>query len=166
MEFLYRETWYCLVSIWPVAPSLRRGFRLLLGNRFALRSRRPHVSRFVATTLFDRETLDAKRNVIHVSNNKEFGLSANEPNARQQLAWKGAIMLLCVVGIFALVMGSGTREPSQRCTEGESAAREACMSDLRAQAPRPLAKGGVAPTLSGVVEHRAIWLADPDSSHR
>ena len=84
---------------------------------------------------------------------KELGSSVNEPSERQQLVWKGAMLLVCA-GIFALVMWSGARE-TQRCSDGDAAAREACMSNLRAQAPRPPAKGAFSPFSSDAAERRA-----------
>jgi len=72
--------------------------------------------------------------------NRELGLSVSEPSERQQLVWKGALVLLCL-GIFALVMWSGAREPSLRCTDTDPAAQKTCMRNLRAQAPQSPAKG-------------------------
>jgi hypothetical protein len=79
-------------------------------------------------------------------NNKDIELTAPNVDAHQQFVWKGAVLLLCL-GLFALVMWSGTREntTAEHCASADQAAREACMANLRTQAPQPPAKGGSRP---------------------
>ena len=48
-----------------------------------------------------------------VNNKKEIDFGSDESGERQQLVWKGALVLLCL-GIFALVMWSGARDPALR----------------------------------------------------
>ena len=75
-----------------------------------------------------------------VNNKKEIDFGSDEFSEPQQLVWKGALVLLCL-GIFALVMWSGARDPAQRCTEADPVAQETCLHNLRAQVPQPPAKG-------------------------
>ena len=66
---------------------------------------------------------------------------------RQQLFWKGAILLLCA-GIFALILWSGAHDNHELC---KAAAGEACITQPQAQAPRPPAKGALAPVHAGSI---------------
>jgi hypothetical protein len=54
--------------------------------------------------------------------------------------WKAALILFCL-GIFALVMWSGSNDPAQRCTQPDPAEQQACLHFLKTQAPQPPAKG-------------------------
>jgi len=79
-----------------------------------------------------------------VNNKKEIDFGSDEFSEPHQLVWKGALVLLCL-GIFALVMWSGARDPAQRCTEADPVAQETCLHNLRSQVPQPPAKGAFAP---------------------
>jgi hypothetical protein len=59
---------------------------------------------------------------------------------RPVLVWNGALILVCL-GIFALVLLSDAHDAATRCTEGDSVAQEACLRLLKAEAPKPPAKG-------------------------
>ena len=91
-----------------------------------------------------------KRGQEMVRNKKKIDFGSDESTEPQQLVWKGALVLFCL-GIFALVMWSGGREPSQRCTETDPVAQATCMNNLRAQAPQRPAKGAF-PLVSGATE--------------
>jgi hypothetical protein len=99
------------------------------------------------------DAVDGAKGSKMVHNRKEIDFSRDEFGEPQQLVWKGALVLLCL-GIFALVMWSGARDPAQRCTETDPVAQETCMQNLRAQAPQRPAKGAF-PLVSGVAERRA-----------
>jgi hypothetical protein len=75
-----------------------------------------------------------------VRDEREIEFSKDEYGEHEGLAWKGALVLLCL-GIFALVLWSGTHESSQRCVETDLVAQATCLHNLRAQAPQPPAKG-------------------------
>lgn len=75
-----------------------------------------------------------------VRDERDIDFSKDEFREHEGLAWKGALVLLCL-GIFALVLWSGTHESSQRCVETDLVAQATCLHNLRAQAPQPPAKG-------------------------
>jgi hypothetical protein len=58
----------------------------------------------------------------------------------QALIWNGALILVCA-GIFALMLLSDAYDAATRCFETDSAAQEACLQKLKAEAARPPAKG-------------------------
>jgi hypothetical protein len=87
---------------------------------------------------------------MNKDNDVEF--DAKTAGDRQQLVWKGAILLLCA-GIFALILWSGAREHPDPCIANDAASQEACLAQSRAQALRPPAKGAFAPTNIGAVSH-------------
>ena len=76
-----------------------------------------------------------------VRDKEEFSLrTAPEFDEPQAFLWKGALVMFCL-GIFALVVWSGSREPGQRCTETTQAAQESCVQNLNARASQAPAKG-------------------------
>jgi hypothetical protein len=80
--------------------------------------------------------------------NNGFDIDARHSIDRQQLIWKGAIVLLCA-GIFALILWSGAHDRPDPCLGNDAASQEACLAQARAQALRPPAKGAFAPIKSG-----------------
>ncbi len=68
---------------------------------------------------------------------------------RQQLIWKGALVLLCL-GFFALVVWAGENgdRTADRCAYENAFARTACTNATQAQASPLPAKGGLAPALA------------------
>jgi hypothetical protein len=70
----------------------------------------------------------------------DAGFSAD----RQQLVWKGALLLLCA-GIFALILWSGGHDNRNACTLSRAASREACVTEPKSETLRPPAKGAFAP---------------------
>jgi hypothetical protein len=67
---------------------------------------------------------------------------------RQQLIWKGALVLLCL-GFFALVVwAGGTNDTAERCAYETAFARTACTNAASAQASPLPAKGALAPALT------------------
>ena len=70
---------------------------------------------------------------------KDIELSTGE-SGEPRLMWKAALILLCL-GIFALVMWSGSNDPAQRCAQTDPAEQQACVNYLKTQAPQPPAKG-------------------------
>jgi hypothetical protein len=68
---------------------------------------------------------------------------------RQQLFWKGALVLLCL-GFFALVVWAGGHNDrtADRCAYERAFARTACTNVTRTQALPLPAKGGLAPALA------------------
>jgi hypothetical protein len=69
------------------------------------------------------------------------------------LMFKAALVLFCL-GIFALVMWSGSNDPAQRCTQTDPAEQQACVHFLKAQAQQPPAKGPF-PLVPHSAEHSA-----------
>lgn len=76
--------------------------------------------------------------------NSDLDIDARYSADRQQLVWKGAILLLCA-GIFALILWSGTHTRPDPCLGNDAASEQACLAQSRAQALRPPAKGAFAP---------------------
>src|SRR5262245_53806839 len=76
-------------------------------------------------------------------NNKKLVMTGDETEARQQLVWKGAILLMCL-GLFALVIWSGAREDAMtaQCANTDQATHDACIASQRPQTPMLPAKGG------------------------
>ena len=74
-----------------------------------------------------------------VYNNKDIDLG-RDGSGEPRLMWKAALILFCL-GIFALVMWSGSSDPAQRCTQTDPAEQQACVHFLKAQAQQPPAKG-------------------------
>jgi hypothetical protein len=74
-----------------------------------------------------------------VRNLKDMELGRDDAG-EPRFMWKGALILLCL-GIFALVMWSGSNGSSQRCTQTDPAEQQACVRFLNAQAPERPAKG-------------------------
>jgi hypothetical protein len=88
-----------------------------------------------------RDAVDGAKGVFAmVRDERDIDFSKDEYGEHEGLAWKGALVLLCL-GIFALVLWSGTHESSQRCVETDLVAQATCLHNLRAQAPQPPAKG-------------------------
>jgi hypothetical protein len=83
--------------------------------------------------------------------NNDFDIDARHSIDRQQLIWKGAILLLCA-GIFALILWSGAHNRPDPCLGNDAASQEACLAQARAQALRPPAKGAFAPVNFGSVD--------------
>jgi hypothetical protein len=77
-------------------------------------------------------------------NNQNPELTTDFINERQQFVFKGAVLLLCA-GILALVFWSGTHETRTFDQCGQSAAREACLSELSTTNTHASAKGALAP---------------------
>jgi hypothetical protein len=86
---------------------------------------------------------DAKGSTM-VRDNEEFSLRTPEFDEPQEFLWKSALVLFCL-GIFALVVWSGSRESTQRCTETAQAAQETCVQNVNARTPHAPAKGVVIP---------------------
>jgi len=80
--------------------------------------------------------------------NNDLDIDARHSADRQQLVWKGAILLLCA-GIFALILWSGAHNGPDPCLGNDAASEQACLAQSRAQALRPPAKGAFAPINSG-----------------
>ncbi|MBV8745794.1 MAG: hypothetical protein JO134_12215 [Xanthobacteraceae bacterium] len=80
--------------------------------------------------------------------NNDLDIDAGHSADRQQLFWKGAILLLCA-GIFVLILWSGANNRPDPCLGNDAASQEACLAQSRAQALRPPAKGAFAPINSG-----------------
>ena len=80
-----------------------------------------------------------ERGLAMAYSQKDIELSKDESD-EPRLMWKAALILLCL-GIFALVMWSGSNDPTQRCTQTDPAEKQACVHFLKAQAPQPPAKG-------------------------
>jgi hypothetical protein len=80
--------------------------------------------------------------------NNDLDIDARHSADRQQLVWKGAILLLCA-GIFALILWSGAHNRPDPCLGNDAASEQACLAQSRAQALRPPAKGAFAPINSG-----------------
>jgi hypothetical protein len=74
-----------------------------------------------------------------VYNNNDIDLG-RDGSGEPRLMWKAALILLCL-GIFALVMWSGSNDTAQRCTQTDPAEQQACVHFLKTQAPQPPAKG-------------------------
>jgi hypothetical protein len=68
---------------------------------------------------------------------------------RQELVWKGALVLLCL-GFFALVVWTGRNDDrsTERCAYETAFARTACPDATEAPASSLPAKGGLAPALA------------------
>jgi hypothetical protein len=81
----------------------------------------------------------AKGDCAMTYDQKDIGIGRDE-SGEPQLMWKAALILLCL-GIFALVMWSGSNDPAQRCTQTDPAEQQACVHFLNAQAPERPAKG-------------------------
>jgi hypothetical protein len=84
--------------------------------------------------------------------NNDHDIDARYSAQRQQLVWKGAILLLCA-GIFALILWSGTHTHPDPCLGNDAASQDACLAQSRAEALRPPAKGAFAPINSKPVDH-------------
>ncbi len=80
--------------------------------------------------------------------NNDLDIETGHSADRQQLVWKGAILLLCA-GIFALILWSGAHNRPDPCLGTDAASQEACLAQSRAEALRPPAKGAFAPLKSG-----------------
>ena len=95
---------------------------------------------------------EAKGDCAMVHDQREINISRDE-SGEPRLMWKAALILFCL-GIFALVMWSGSSDPAQRCTQTDPAEQQACVHFLKAQAQQPPAKGPF-PLISHSAQHSA-----------
>jgi hypothetical protein len=93
----------------------------------------------------------AKGDCAMVHDQRDINISRDESEPR--LMWKAALILFCL-GIFALVVWSGSNDPAQRCTQTDPVEQQACVHFLKAQALQPPAKGPF-PLISHSAEHNA-----------
>jgi hypothetical protein len=86
-----------------------------------------------------------RENGVPMINKNDLEFETDQFSERQQLVWKGALILLCA-GLFALVAWSSTRDNQllDRC----ASAQANCLTDLRSQPPQPPAKGALSPLRS------------------
>jgi hypothetical protein len=87
-----------------------------------------------------------------VHDQRDVDISRDE-SGEPRLMWKAALILFWL-GIFALIMWSGSSDPAQPCTQADPSEQQACAHFLKAQAQQPPAKGPF-PLISHSVERGA-----------
>jgi hypothetical protein len=80
-----------------------------------------------------------KEDCAMIRNQSDIEIGRDE-SGEPRLMWKAVLILFCL-GIFALVMWSGSSDPAQRCAQTDPAEQQACVHFLKAQAQLPPAKG-------------------------
>jgi hypothetical protein len=82
-------------------------------------------------------------------NDNDAHQDVTQPLGRQELVWKGALVLLCL-GFFALVVWAGGNDDrsTERCAYETAFTRTTCPNATEAQVSSLPAKGGLAPALA------------------